>query len=59
MKITSLTIKNFRGIKDAKFAFHKKLNVFIGENGVGKSAVLDCIAILLSKFTYRLISQKK
>ncbi len=58
MKITSLTIKNFRGIKDAKFAFHKKLNVFIGENGVGKSAVLDCIAILLSKFTYRLISQK-
>ena len=58
MKITSLNIKNFRGIKNANFSFHNRLNIFIGDNGVGKSAILNCMAILLSKMTYRLLYQK-
>lgn len=57
MKITNLDIQNFRGIKSAKFKFHNRLNVFIGENGAGKSTVLDCLAILLSRLTWRIISQ--
>lgn len=57
MKITSLDIENFRGIKKAHFDFHDRLNVFIGENGAGKSTVLNCLAILLSRFTWRIISQ--
>ena len=44
MKITSLDINNFRCIKSAKFDFHNRLNVFIGENGAGKSTVLNCFA---------------
>ena len=43
MKITSLDINNFRCIKSAKFDFHNRLNVFIGENGAGKSTVLNCL----------------
>lgn len=57
MKIISLDIQNFRGIQSARFAFHDKLNVFIGENGAGKSTVLNCLAILLSRLTWRIISQ--
>lgn len=57
MKITGLEIQNFRGIKSAQFTFHNRLNVFIGENGAGKSAVLDCLAILLSRLTWRIISK--
>lgn len=57
MKIISLDIQNFRGIQSARFAFHDRLNVFIGENGAGKSTVLNCLAILLSRLTWRIISQ--
>ncbi|MDO4840719.1 MAG: AAA family ATPase, partial [Desulfovibrionaceae bacterium] len=58
MKITSLDINNFRCIKSAKFYFHNRLNIFVGENGAGKSTVLDCLAILLSRFTWRIISAR-
>ena len=51
MKITSLEIENFRGIRQASFTFHRRLNVFIGENGAGKTTILNCLAILLSKLT--------
>ena len=57
MKITSLDINNFRCIKSAKFDFHNRLNVFIGENGACKSTVLNCFAILLSRLTWRIISK--
>lgn len=57
MKITNLSIQNFRGIETAEFEFHNRLNVFIGENGAGKSTVLNCLAILLSRLTWRIISK--
>lgn len=58
MKIVSLDIHNFRGIEAANFTFHDRLNIFIGENGSGKSTVLNCLAILLSRLTWRVISRK-
>ena len=55
MKIRELYLRNFRGFKDLKITFpNSNLAVFIGINGVGKSSVLDAIAILLSQFVAKL-----
>ncbi|MGB5632205.1 MAG: AAA family ATPase, partial [Waterburya sp.] len=55
MKVKQLKINSFRGIKDLTLDFDlNEPTVFIGINGVGKSSILDCLAILLSWFTARL-----
>jgi len=48
MKINALHINHFRGFKQLKLDFSKRTTVFVGINGVGKTALLDCLAILLS-----------
>lgn len=49
MKIKHLEIKSFRGIGHLTIEFEaRQPTVFIGVNGVGKSSILDCFAILLS-----------
>ena len=54
MKVKQLKINSFRGIKDLTLDFDlNEPTVFIGINGVGKSSILDCLAILLSWFTAR------
>jgi predicted ATP-binding protein involved in virulence len=55
MKVKQLTIDSFRGIKDMNLNFSlDQPTVLIGVNGVGKSSILDCLAILLSWFIARL-----
>ena len=51
MKIQKLTLKNFRGISSLAFDFDPQMNVIVGVNGAGKSSILDCAAILLSRLT--------
>jgi len=52
MKVKSLKMSAFRGIGDMELEFNlTEPTVFIGVNGVGKSSVLDCLAILLSRLT--------
>lgn len=48
IKVNSLQINAFRGIKQLELEFSPRTNVFVGINGVGKTAILDCLAILLS-----------
>jgi predicted ATP-binding protein involved in virulence len=48
MKITKINIKNFRAFKDTEFKLNSNINVFVGINGVGKSTILDSLAISLS-----------
>lgn len=45
MKINEITIKNFRGFEDFHAELNPDLTVFIGNNGSGKSTVLDAISI--------------
>jgi predicted ATP-binding protein involved in virulence len=59
MKVNRLHIKSFRGIGELKLEFEPgEPTVFIGVNGVGKSSVLDCLAILLSWLTGRIQNPK-
>jgi predicted ATP-binding protein involved in virulence len=55
MKVKRLKIQNFRGLNDLTLDFQaNEPTVLVGINGVGKSSILDCLAILLSQFTGRL-----
>ena len=49
MKVKQLKINAFRGIKELTLDFDLyEPTVIIGINGVGKSSILACLAILLS-----------
>jgi hypothetical protein len=50
MKIESLRIKNFRGIKAATLPNLQGMVVIAGQNGSGKSCVLDAIRLLKSVY---------
>ena len=56
MKLKSLEIAGFRGISDLDLEFPERVNVLVGVNGAGKSAVLDCAAIMLSHLLERIRS---
>ena len=45
--IERVIIKNFKGIKDADISFHDKINVIVGNNGVGKSTLIEAISLTL------------
>lgn len=45
MKIHRLEVTNFRGFNQRTFTLSDQFNVLIGENGAGKTAVLDALAI--------------
>lgn len=46
MHLSKVEIKNYRGIKELTVEFDPKLNIFIGENGSFKSALIDVIRLL-------------
>lgn len=48
MKIETLNLYNFRCFEEFKISLNKDLNVFVGINGSGKTAILDAIALALS-----------
>lgn len=54
MKVERLSLLSFRGIKRLELDFTELVTAFVGVNGVGKSAVLDALAIALSQLTWRL-----
>ncbi|MDO9523872.1 MAG: AAA family ATPase [Methanocorpusculum sp.] len=56
MYLESMQISGFRAISNLKISFNKNLNVIIGENNVGKTAVIDALRICLE---YGQQSQKK
>ena len=48
MFLKKFKIKNYRCIKDASIDFNKGVNILIGENNSGKTAVLDALRVCLS-----------
>lgn len=48
MHLTQLVIKNFRKLKHAELSFQPGLNVLVGGNNVGKTAVVDALRALLA-----------
>ena len=46
MFIEDISIVNYKNLKDIKIAFSERLNCFIGNNGAGKTNLLDAIYYL-------------
>jgi DNA replication and repair protein RecF len=53
MKITSFQLQNFRNYQDETVQFMPKTNILIGNNGQGKTNVLEGIYYLLTGKSYR------
>ena len=48
MKVTRLQLANVRAIEAAEFHFRSGFNLIVGVNGVGKTTVLDALAVCFS-----------
>lgn len=46
--IEKIKLKNFKKFKEIEISFNKQRNILIGENGVGKSTILEAISLILS-----------
>jgi predicted ATP-binding protein involved in virulence len=59
MKVLSLHLLNFRGIQELTVDFKERTTAFVGINGVGKSTILDALAIALSQLIWRINGNSK
>ncbi|MDE7068325.1 MAG: AAA family ATPase [Schaedlerella arabinosiphila] len=50
MYLSNIHIENFKGIKNADFDFDRTVNIIIGDNGTGKTSVLEAIVVALGGF---------
>ena len=50
MKIKSISIKNYKGFENFSAEFHDELTVIVGDNGAGKSSLLDAVSIAAGTF---------
>jgi predicted ATP-binding protein involved in virulence len=50
MRINHIRIKNFRGCTDLEAHLNPNFNLFIGDNGSGKTAVLEALTVAISSF---------
>ena len=57
MMIKEIRLVNFRGISQMAMPFTTRTSAILGVNGVGKSSVLDALAIALSNVTERIVGQ--
>ncbi len=45
MRIDRLTISNFKNFKENTFEFHHHFTLLVGDNGAGKTAILDALRV--------------
>src|SRR5690625_5137940 len=50
MHLAQLNITNFRKLKEAEMKFQKGLNILVGANNVGKTAIVDALRALLAGY---------
>ncbi|AWX98611.1 ATPase [Marinomonas primoryensis] len=48
MKLSTLTVENFRCYKERSFSFHPEFNLIVGQNATGKTALLDASAVAIA-----------
>jgi DNA replication and repair protein RecF len=53
MIVQELSIKNFRNIASLTLTPHRAINLFVGDNGQGKSNILEALGLLASGRSFR------
>lgn len=53
MPVNSIAIKNFRNLPEANLSFNSQFNIIYGENGAGKTSILEAIYYLLMGRSFR------
>ncbi len=53
MYVSNILLKNFRNFSNREFNFQKKLNFILGENGSGKTTILEAIHYLAFTKSFR------
>lgn len=53
MIVKSIQINNLRNIRAAEIAPHPQLNYFVGENGAGKTSMLEALVVLAKGRSFR------
>lgn len=48
MRLDQVTLTNFRCYQQQTFDFHPKVNLIVGQNATGKTALLDAIAVAMA-----------
>lgn len=54
--LKSITITNLFGRNDVSLRFDKEVSIYIGENGLGKTTILNCVYYVLTKKYDKLFS---
>jgi len=52
-RLTAVTVQNLRNIQHADLQFTEGMNIFFGENGAGKTSVLESIYLLSTARSFR------
>jgi predicted ATP-binding protein involved in virulence len=50
MRLNSLQLINFRGYEDREFILHPQFNLIVGENGAGKTSVLEAASVAIGSW---------
>ncbi|MBB3224469.1 AAA family ATPase [Pseudoduganella umbonata] len=50
MRLESLRLKNFRSYEDREFLLHPQFNLIVGENGAGKTSVLEAASVAIGSW---------
>ncbi len=50
MIINNIALLNYKGFKESSFEFDDKFNLIVGENGSGKTSLLDALAVAIGSF---------
>ncbi|MCP4136134.1 MAG: AAA family ATPase [bacterium] len=50
MRIEKLRLKNFRAFEEKEFSFSPQFNLLVGDNGSGKTAILDALSIAIGSW---------
>lgn len=53
MKINELKLTNYRNLSSQTFKFNQHLNIFVGDNGQGKTNIIEAITYLSSGRSFR------
>lgn len=58
MRVSAITLDNFRGIPHLSVTFDPQMTIMVGRNGLGKSSILDALAIMLFQLRGALSREK-